>query len=317
MLSAALCVILIGFARAPAGDDDNLFIFPTAPGPSNNFVANLAFTLGSTQRIQWATTIESYYIALFQQEIDPPSGRQLETIYSMRMKQPTCIRASLILRAASEGNETGQQTLSWRVQLYDSSLRDSPVYFLWLNPGADDGFSSHYFNITISSSSASPSSTSSARPSSTTSTVPPSSVVASPTPSTLSAEMPTSIPTSPSRGDSSTPETLKVGLGVGLGIGIPLVLIAGIWIGLQAVKQRKAAHSSRDNSPSVPLAQFAHQGLWAPDPDKAILDAHTLHEASDTGNEPREMSAEGALIELGPNSPDRQKENLQKDRLGR
>ena len=82
MLSVALCAILIGLARAPGGDHENVFIFPTAPGPSNNFIANLAFKIGSTQEIQWATTIESYYIALFQQETDPPSGRQLNTVYS-------------------------------------------------------------------------------------------------------------------------------------------------------------------------------------------------------------------------------------------
>jgi hypothetical protein len=37
---------------------------------------------------------------------------------------------------------------------------------------------------------------------------------------------------------------LKVGLGVSLGIRIPLVLIAGIWIGLKVVKHQKASNQS-------------------------------------------------------------------------
>lgn len=36
-------------------------------------------------------------------------------------------------------------------------------------------------------------------------------------------------------------------MGVGLGLGIPLVLIAGIWIGLKAVRQRRAALHNGDH----------------------------------------------------------------------
>lgn len=63
---APLCAIVLSFARLSLGDTDNVFIFPTAPGPSNNFVANLLWTLGSTQKIQWSTSLDDYYIALFQ-----------------------------------------------------------------------------------------------------------------------------------------------------------------------------------------------------------------------------------------------------------
>ena len=217
------------------------------------------------------------------------------------MKEQTHVQTLLILRAASDGNATGQQSLNWKVQLYDSDLSTSPVYFLWLNPGADGGFSSHYFNITVKALSSSSSSSSSAVPSSASSTSPTFSIVASPTPSPLPAETSTSTPTSPSGGHSSTPETLRVGLGVGLGIGIPLVLIAGIWIGLQSVKQRKASHSSRDNGFGAPLTQLPDKDPWPLQLDEAIFNAHTIHEALDTSNEPREMSGERELIELGPN----------------
>lgn len=37
---------------------------------------------------------------------------------------------------------------------------------------------------------------------------------------------------------------MKVGLGVGLGVGIPLVLIAGVFVGIKAVKQRRGPSPS-------------------------------------------------------------------------
>lgn len=83
MWLASLCAIVLSFARVNVGDSsENLFIFPTAPGPSNNFVADLSWTLGSSQKIQWSTSLDTYYIALFQQSIVPASGNQLQTIYS-------------------------------------------------------------------------------------------------------------------------------------------------------------------------------------------------------------------------------------------
>ena len=79
----ALCFgsVLLSIIQVAIGDD--LFIYPTAPGPSDNFVADLAWSLGSVQNIQWTTTQDSYYIALFQQSINPASGQQLQTIYGM------------------------------------------------------------------------------------------------------------------------------------------------------------------------------------------------------------------------------------------
>lgn len=83
MWFTSLCAIVLSFARVNVGDNsENVFILPTAPGPSNNFVADLSWPLGSTQKIQWSTTLDEYYIALFQQSINPASGNQLQTIYS-------------------------------------------------------------------------------------------------------------------------------------------------------------------------------------------------------------------------------------------
>jgi len=83
MWLASLCAIVLSFARVNLGDNsDNLFILPTAPGPGSNFVADLLWTLGSTQKIQWSTTIDSYNITLLQQVMDPASGLPLKTLYS-------------------------------------------------------------------------------------------------------------------------------------------------------------------------------------------------------------------------------------------
>ena len=87
MRVASLFAVVLSFARIAFADD--LFIYPTAPGPNNNFVADLLWPVGSTQKIQWSTTISSYYIALFQQHVEASSGQQLQTIYSMgARKQP-------------------------------------------------------------------------------------------------------------------------------------------------------------------------------------------------------------------------------------
>ena len=82
MSLVSLFAFMLSFARISVGDSTtNLFIFPTAPGPNENYVADLSWTLGSTQKIQWTTTIDSYYIALYQQALGQDSGQQLQTIY--------------------------------------------------------------------------------------------------------------------------------------------------------------------------------------------------------------------------------------------
>ena len=77
-------VLLLAYACINVGgDSDNQFIFPTAPGPGENFVANLVWTLGSTQKIQYTTNIESYHIALYHQQMDAHAADELGTIHRM------------------------------------------------------------------------------------------------------------------------------------------------------------------------------------------------------------------------------------------
>lgn len=54
--------------------------------------------------------------------------------------------------------------------------------------------------------------------------------------------------------------TVNVGLGVGLGVGIPLILIAGIWIGMKAIGQRR--RSRRDDELLVPLGDMSKNSSY-------------------------------------------------------
>ena len=50
---------------------DGGFDFPPGYAFNHNFTANLLWTLGSTQKIQWTTNIDAYSIALYQENLDP------------------------------------------------------------------------------------------------------------------------------------------------------------------------------------------------------------------------------------------------------
>ncbi|KAK0654299.1 hypothetical protein DIS24_g5357 [Lasiodiplodia hormozganensis] len=266
-----LGLILFSLVFAVLADDDNLWIYPTEPGPSNNFVANPAFTLGSKQTIEWTTTLNFYSVALFQQQIDLESGIEIETIYQ------------------SSRSGSGDRSFKWTVQTYDANRTISPVYFFWINPGSSAGFTSHYFNITkddtanavalssattSSSTTSQPttSSTTAATPSSTTSTsiTPASTLLTSVRPAGTTVPASTSIPAVFNKSTSGYPDAsvIKVALGVGLGLGIPLVLIAGVWIGLKAVQQRRAASLSSRNGdhPNDREATNPQQRGWQMNP---------------------------------------------------
>lgn len=82
MWLVTLLAIVLSVAQIKVGDNlDNEFIFPAAHGLNNNFIADLSWTLGSTQKIQWTTTLDLYRISLFQQDINASSGNELMTIY--------------------------------------------------------------------------------------------------------------------------------------------------------------------------------------------------------------------------------------------
>lgn len=78
----SLFFIVLSFARINVADNYNLFILPTAPGPDQTYVADLSWSIGSSQTIQWATTIDSYNITLWQQSLKLSSAQALASIYS-------------------------------------------------------------------------------------------------------------------------------------------------------------------------------------------------------------------------------------------
>lgn len=266
----------------------NLFIYPTPPGPSNNFVADEVWPIGSVQNIQWTTNQTVYSIALFHQSIDPASGQQLETIYCMFSRLWPFATMLTLYIATTSG--TGNQDFQWPVQIYNSDLSSSPIYFLWLNPGAKDGFTSHYFNVT-NAAVASTSSASSSSSSSTSSSSSSSSSTSSSTPSPTTTPSSSGLPTSGNNDSNSVPTSLKAGIGVGLGLGIPLVLIAGAWIGLKAAKQRKSSWQSNDPSQSATQVTV-EKNQWSHDFGPYASVSHEVHEVHADPPPPAELGTE-------------------------
>ncbi|KAK4494105.1 hypothetical protein PRZ48_014403 [Zasmidium cellare] len=216
--------------------NNNVFIFPPASGPSLNYVGNLAWSLGTTQKVEWTTTLTSYDMELWQQGIDPGIGYSLGTVFT------------------ANGDGSGDKSFEWTVQTYSTNLTFSPIFFLWLNPNKQDGFSSHYFNITKD-----PSSSSSSILSTSTSALPSSTSATSAALVSASATAISSATTTPTASHDSG-LTLNAGLGVGLGVGIPLVLIAGVFIGMKVMSQRR--RSRRPDELLVPLGAMSKDSSY-------------------------------------------------------
>ena len=60
-------------------DEQNIFILPTAPGPSDSFVGNLVWPLDSIQTVQWTTTLDSYHIDLH--HVHPGGPEDVKMVY--------------------------------------------------------------------------------------------------------------------------------------------------------------------------------------------------------------------------------------------
>jgi hypothetical protein len=81
-LSKALVVGL--FALFCEAEHDNEYVFPGPSGPSNNFAANLALPLGSTQTIQLrSNTTNSIRVMLYQQLVEKEEGVEISSICCM------------------------------------------------------------------------------------------------------------------------------------------------------------------------------------------------------------------------------------------
>lgn len=141
---------------AAVGEVGNFFNPPATTNQDLEF--NAVFRLDEIVTIKWTTTLSNYSIVFYQNVPGVAANRGEAAIYS-----------------TTDGS--GVQQFRWRVQTYDFSLDDTPVYFFWLSEGEFEdigdpstldstGFTSAYFNITqedTSSSSSSSSTSSSSR----------------------------------------------------------------------------------------------------------------------------------------------------------
>ncbi|MCJ1350622.1 MAG: hypothetical protein MMC33_000603 [Icmadophila ericetorum] len=186
-----------------AGDDlQDYFINPPAAGPGQNYSANVVFTLGQTQDIQWVTVYNNYTISLWQQNLQEASAAEGVAIFAKQSSEPNI------------------ESFVWTVQTYNFQLSDSNVFYLGVNFPDDPNFTCHYFNISAASTTSSTSSTSAASQSST---------FTSSTPSSATTTTPALENTSQ---QSSTGLSTGAEAGIGAGVGA-IVLIAaaagGIW----------------------------------------------------------------------------------------
>lgn len=65
LCSLALWLHFLIAARA----ENNAFVVPPTSGPNLNYIGNLVWKLGLKQTLQWATTVESYSIELYHQNL--------------------------------------------------------------------------------------------------------------------------------------------------------------------------------------------------------------------------------------------------------
>ncbi|KAK7553707.1 hypothetical protein IWX49DRAFT_223716 [Phyllosticta citricarpa] len=255
MWSASLVAIVLVFLARLSVANNNEFKYPPPDG------SNAQFVIGDVQTIRWNTTYSHYNISLWQNiggHVD--DGVAIQQVYNN-----------------TSGGGTGMQTFDWTVQTYGASTSTSKVFFFRLVPGRGWkwNFESRYFVVNSAASA-----TGSPRPSRSTST----------------SDDPTGGAASSASTDStsdSSSTAMKVGLGVGLGVGIPLVLIAGVLVGMKVARQRRSSHGSVGSS--LPLAQLADQkdgyGLAPPEGELARQSNEILEASAD--RPPVELPGDG------------------------
>ncbi|KAK8252909.1 hypothetical protein HDK77DRAFT_165264 [Phyllosticta capitalensis] len=170
------------------------------------------------------------------------SDTQIRKVYTSMFPHSFCFK-TLTGLPGTDGDGVGTHDFPWVVQTYDANMSISEQFYFRLRPKRG---ASSAFNSSIFTI---PNTTTSGNQDS-------------------------------NSGSSDT--ALKVGLGVGLGVGIPLVLIAGVWIGMKVVRQRRPPRNSVESS--TPLAQLPEQKIeagLAPPPFVGELPHHSneVHEA--------------------------------------
>ncbi|KAF2672361.1 hypothetical protein BT63DRAFT_438172 [Microthyrium microscopicum] len=201
-------------------------------GWEGGYTHNEVWLLGSTQNIQWNTSLTTYNITLWQQNLTAPRATPAETPVLM----------------ITDFEPGVNHSMNWIVDHYDLPLEDSPVFKLWLNFSTTNGYTSPYFNITRNASEVTQSTISS-------------SLVSTSSSTSSTTMMPTSKPVNAGL-DVST----RLGLGIGLGIGIPFVMLLCIVTGIvfwmlrkKSMKNMGTEEAWLDNQPGNPgLSAFKY-----------------------------------------------------------
>lgn len=79
ILFAALSLLWATACKA-ADDPNNIFNFPGPAGPTDNFAADLVWSVGSTENIEFLTTLNDWNIILAQQLL----GADINLVSSVR-----------------------------------------------------------------------------------------------------------------------------------------------------------------------------------------------------------------------------------------
>ncbi|KAE8161598.1 hypothetical protein BDV40DRAFT_301239 [Aspergillus tamarii] len=244
LLRICLIILLCGAEIVVAqgdGASNNRFINP----PAANSAENPVWVLGEEQVVSWMTTWTTFNISLWHQSLDKEEAVSVTNIYTQIA-------------------DIGVTNFTWKVQTYDASIEDSPIFFFWINADPTSaGFklTSNYFNITD-------------KPRATTSSA------SKPTSTSLSTTSTTSsAPTETSQASSSSKSGLdssaKIGLGVGVGIGVPAIALLAV---LTYLKYRQSQSRRRAIPPVEPtFAQMPQPWTQppAPQPPKELPGSQT------------------------------------------
>lgn len=230
------------FATLPQTWAQNHFLSPTynSAGQTGRYAGNAQWPLGSSQLVAFQTTWDDYRIELWQQKVQGGGARLSSNLVYSRcniiseMESRWCKVTDRVF--IENRGEDLSQNFRWTVQTYELQLSDSPVFFFWLHDNKSSAQqTSAYFNITIETSSATPTASSTTSHSSTTSVS-----ITSTVPSTSATLTGIPVPGSSSLGGIVTTKGLSTGAAVGIGVAVALgVIIVAIIAGFACFRRRR------------------------------------------------------------------------------
>ena len=117
------------------------------------------------------------------------------------------------------GGGARQLRTDWIVRTYGEKIETTSAFFFWINPDTEEGFTSHYFNVTQAKAT--------------------DDLSASNAGNTASS-------TTDAKSQNSHHAARKISLGVCLGLGLPVVLVAAVWMAI-VLRNRRAVRRRERN----------------------------------------------------------------------